>query len=118
MGSVGASTASVQTQSPRRRVRLHRALLQPEQTAFNTGISKPHGVRGTSYDSLIRCPRNQQKTIQLNQNVRRARLLRILSLRRQTHRIDDRPVDACPFGGAAIASTGRPHKLQPGALVS
>ena len=47
--------------SPCRRVRLHRALLQPAQTAFETGLSQPHGVRGPRYASLTCCPRNRQQ---------------------------------------------------------
>jgi hypothetical protein len=47
--------------SPRGRVRLHRALLQPAQTAFETGLSKPHGVRGPRYARFTPSPRNRQQ---------------------------------------------------------
>ncbi|WP_220033728.1 hypothetical protein, partial [Rhodobacter viridis] len=32
-------------------------------TAFETGLSQPHGVRGPRYASLTSCPRNRQQAI-------------------------------------------------------
>lgn len=57
----GAQGLSHPRRSPRGCLRRHRAFLQPAQTAFETGLHQPHGVRGPRHASLIRSPRNRQQ---------------------------------------------------------
>ena len=65
---------------PRRRVRLHRALLQSATAPFKARISKPHGFRGPSYANLTHCPPNRQQVTRENGILRLTLLTLVLTL--------------------------------------
>ena len=56
---------------PGRRVRLRRAVLQPEAAALETGLPQPNSVRGTRRATLTCRPRNRQQAKPVRRTPRR-----------------------------------------------